>query len=82
MPTLCRIDGCRVVIDPNDHRPAHIHVIGAGGEAVFVLNCPDGPPNLRESFGFNSKQLSRLRDGLLAGLDGLCESWRERHGAY
>lgn len=27
----------RVAIYPNDHRPAHVHVIG-DGEAVFVLN--------------------------------------------
>jgi hypothetical protein len=32
----------RVAIYPNDHRPAHVHVIGGGGEAVFILNCPGG----------------------------------------
>ncbi|WP_246688799.1 MULTISPECIES: DUF4160 domain-containing protein [unclassified Mesorhizobium] len=42
-----------MVIYPNDHRPAHVHVKGAAGEAVFILHCPDGPPALRESFGFN-----------------------------
>src|SRR3546814_10225859 len=25
MPTVLRIDGLRVVIYPNDHRPAHVH---------------------------------------------------------
>ena len=47
MPTVLRFDGLRVVIYPDDHRPAHVHVIGAGGEAVFILNCPEGPPELR-----------------------------------
>lgn len=48
MPTVLRIDGLRVVIYPNDHRPAHVHVIGRRCEALFFLRCPDGPPELRE----------------------------------
>jgi hypothetical protein len=28
VPTVLRFDGFRVVIYPNDHRPAHVHVIG------------------------------------------------------
>lgn len=47
MPTVHRFDGLRVVIYPNDHRPAHVHVMGNGCEAVFRLNAPDGPPELR-----------------------------------
>ena len=35
MPTILHILGLRVVIYPNDHRPAHVHVIGSGNEAVF-----------------------------------------------
>ena len=30
------------MIYPNDHRPEHVHVIGAGAEAVFELRCPGG----------------------------------------
>lgn len=30
MPTVDVIDGLRVVVYPNDHRPAHVHVIGKG----------------------------------------------------
>jgi hypothetical protein len=26
MPTVMRFDGLRVLIYPNDHRPAHVHV--------------------------------------------------------
>ena len=49
MPTILRVDGLRVVIYPNDHMPEHVHVIGGGGEALFNLHCPDGPPVLREN---------------------------------
>ena len=47
MPTLLRTGRLRVTIYPNDHPPPHVHVIGANGEAVFLLNCPSGPADLR-----------------------------------
>ena len=52
MPTVHRLQGLRVVIYPSDHRPARVHVKGPEGEGVFVLNCPEGPPVLRQSYGF------------------------------
>jgi hypothetical protein len=33
MPTILRVDGLRIVVYPNDHRPAHVQVIGGHGEA-------------------------------------------------
>lgn len=82
MPTVHRFDGLRVVIYPNDHRPAHVHLKGADGEAVFVLNCPDGPPELRESFGFNRSEVGRLKEAAAAVLGTLCEEWSKIHGRY
>lgn len=81
MPTILRIGGLRVVIYPNDHCPAHVHVIG-DGEAVFNLNCPDGPPELRESYGFNRSDVVRIEGGLVGHLGTLCSEWRDIHGHY
>lgn len=82
MPTVLRLDGLRVVIYSADHRPAHVHVIGAEGEAVFVLNCPDGPPHLRESYGFSRHDELRILKGLAAHLSVLCPKWSEIHGDF
>ena len=82
MPTVLRINGLRVVIYPHDHRPAHIHVWGDGGEAVFFLNCPDGPPELRELRGFDKRRLARVVEGLTPELTMLCEQWRTIHGDH
>src|SRR3546814_6921259 len=71
MPTVLRIDGLRVVIYPYDHRPAHVHVKGADGEAVFILHCTDGPPELRESYGFKLPALGGIKDALQAALAAL-----------
>lgn len=80
MPTVARIDGLRVVIWPNDHRPAHVHAIGGSAEAVFELCCPDGPLVLRESFGFRLADVRRIGAELAEMLPVLCSRWSEIHG--
>jgi hypothetical protein len=72
----------RVAIYPNDHRPAHVHVKGAAGKAVFNLHCPDGPPELRESFGFRRSEVIRVKNELMRALALLCAEWRKIHGRY
>jgi hypothetical protein len=81
MPTLLRFDGLRVVIYPNDHRPMHVHVIGAGSEAVFDLETADGQPALRENYGFSATDIRRVRSHLAKRLEFLIEGWRSIHGA-
>jgi hypothetical protein len=81
MPTLLRIDGLRVVIYPNDHRPAHVHVIGSS-EAVFFLNCPDGPIELRENYGFTRSDLNAILSELTKHLTAMCNHWRRIHGDH
>lgn len=82
MPVVFRIGGLRVVIWPNDHRPAHVHVKGAEGEAVFNLNCPAGPPELRDSYGFKLSDVNRIEAALADVVPMLCEEWRTIHGDY
>jgi hypothetical protein len=80
MPTVLRIGAWRVVIYPNDHRPAHVHAIGQGCEAVFDLHCSKGPPELRENYRFGPKQISRIEKALIANLATLCSEWERIHG--
>lgn len=82
MPTVHRFDGLRVVIHPNDHRPAHVHVIGGGNEAIFALHCPHGPPELRLNYGFGYRHVNRISDTLAQALSTLCEHWRKIHGPH
>jgi len=80
MPTILRFDGLWVVIYPNDHRPAHVHVIGNGCEAVFRLNCPNGPPRLGENYGFARTDVTHIEAMLTAGLGIACDGWERIHG--
>jgi len=82
MSTILSIFGLRVVIYSNDHRPAHVHVIGKGFEAVFRLNCFEGPPELRENYGFPRKDLEKIANELARKLVALCDEWRRVHGNF
>lgn len=80
MSTVDRIGGLRVVIYPNDHRPAHVHVIGNGCEAFFKLNCPEGPPELRENYNFPASELAKIKAALAERTTHLCDEWSRIHG--
>ncbi len=70
----------RVVVYPNDHRPPHVHVIGNGHEAVYILNHPAGTADLRENYGFPSRNLARIQRVLEENLAALLSAWEGIHG--
>lgn len=80
MPTILRFAGLRVVIYINDHRPAHVHVIGNGCEAVFQIRCRVGQISLRENYGFRRPELTRIENELEVQLDKICREWEKIHG--
>jgi hypothetical protein len=82
VPTVHQLGALRFVIYVNDHRPAHVHVLGQGHLAVFFLHCPGGPPELRENYGFSRVRLNRIARHLGLHLGPLCRAWREIHGDY
>jgi hypothetical protein len=80
MPTVLKLDGLRVVMYANDHRPAHVHVIGRGYEAVYRLNCPAGPVELRENYGFSRRKIVHIQAVLTNHVMELCQAWENIHG--
>jgi hypothetical protein len=82
MATVTRINGWRVFINSNDHRPAHVHVESNGTEAVFVLNCPNGPVELRDNWGVPQSEITWLEQMLAGVLSESCAKWRSIHGSY
>jgi hypothetical protein len=80
VPTVLRFAALRAVIYPNNHRPAHIHVIGRGVEAVCNLHCPAGPVELRENYGFSRREIKDVLRILMDQLNELCREWKQIHG--
>jgi hypothetical protein len=79
MPTIPRFGGLRVAVYLNDQRPAHVHVVGRGCEAVLHLNCAVGPVRLRENYGFSRAEIPRIAKKLAKHLVTLCRAWERIH---
>jgi Fe2+ or Zn2+ uptake regulation protein len=82
MPTVLILRGLKVVIYFNDHSPAHVHVFAHGCEVVLDLHCPDGPPEMRENYGFSFKEVRKIIDALTTHVATLCAKWKGIYGHY
>jgi len=81
MPTIFRTrHGYAVRIYPNDHRPAHVHVVGPETEARFELLCDQGTVLLMDNYGFSRTRLNSIAQELIDQLDDLCAAWETIHG--
>lgn len=80
MPTVLRIGALRVVIYPNDHRPAHVHVIGRGHHAIFELNALAEKVALRENYGFAFREIAAIRRAVVQNLAFLLTELEKIHG--
>ncbi len=49
---------------------------------MFNLNCPGGPPALRENYGFRLADLNPIADALAAVITALCAQWRTIDGDH
>lgn len=77
MPTVLRIDGLRFAVYPNDHPPAHVHVMGPGWVVVVNLHGP----KLREVIGPCAERDARWVLDLAAEHGAaLLEAWGRFHG--
>ncbi len=76
MPTVLRIDGLRVVIYPNDHPPAHVHVIGPGWVVVVELLRAE----VREAIGCDEREARGALRMIVEHRDQLLAAWRRLHG--
>jgi hypothetical protein len=76
MPTVLRIGGLRVVIYPNDHPPAHAHVLGPGW--LVVINLIE--PKVREAINCSEHEARRALRLIEDYQAELMEAWRRFHG--
>ena len=76
MVTVFRVKNLRFQIYTHDHIPAHVHVLGHGGECRVNLE------NLRviSSNGFNSQEIRIINIAVRENLEFLIEQWEKYHG--
>lgn len=54
--------------------------MGRGCEAVFNLNCPAGPVQVRENYGFSRREIRQIAAVSMDHLEELCRAWEQIHG--
>jgi hypothetical protein len=77
MPKVFEKDGYLFFFYSNEHTPVHIHVRRGEGEAVFAV---EPEVELRESVGFNVRELSRAEDLIHDHLELIKHKWAEHLG--
>jgi hypothetical protein len=75
MPTVMPLDGLRIVVYPNDHPPAHVHVLGPGWVVVIELS----DLTVREAIGCSERQVARALRLITPRQRELLEFWRRFH---
>ena len=75
MVTVHRAYGFRFVIYTNDHDPAHVHLLGHGGEAKVMLD----PVSVLWAIGIPRAELRRLLQEVVVRRDQLLMKWKEIH---
>ena len=69
-----------VVIYTLDHGPAHVHIVGGGGQAKINLLGAGGRPELVWSVGVKRSDLRRLFAEVVERRDALLKDWEQIHG--
>ncbi|MGH8228251.1 MAG: DUF4160 domain-containing protein [Steroidobacteraceae bacterium] len=80
LPTVLRVDDLRVVIWPNDHAPAHVHIFSAEAEAKIELREASPYPRLVENRRMKPADLAKALGTVREHRTLLIEKWREIHG--
>jgi hypothetical protein len=83
MPTIIRADGFRVVIYPNDHVPAHVHVIKGNDEVRIDLGNIEGeiaPSIMSISRKMSDKDVVKALQLVAENQSELLDEWGKIHG--
>jgi hypothetical protein len=80
MPTILHADGFEVMIYLRDHRPPHVHVFDADGQAIVNLGGPGEPPSFREVRRMKTQNVVRAMALVREHAAGFLAEWRRIHG--
>lgn len=80
MPRVLTEGGFRVMIFPNDHTPAHVHVFDADGQVLINLGGDDEAPSIRENRAMRMRNTRRALRLIEDHQERLLAEWRRWHG--
>ena len=77
MPTILRVHGMRFVIYVEDHRPAHVHVIGNGTAKIAFEKAT---ASLEYNRGMSKRDINRALDVVERNRALFTTAWNDIHG--
>lgn len=80
MPTLFQVGSHRVMVYLNDHTPAHVHAIGAGGHAKFELGATPDDVVLVEVDEISTSSVKRIAAAIIDRHEECLKNWEKHHG--
>ena len=75
MPTILRTGNLRFIIYPNDHPPAHIHILGPDAECKIQIK----DIKLISSKGFSLKDIKRISHYISENIELISSAWEDIH---
>jgi len=81
MPTIWTEAGLDFIIYPNDHSPAHVHVVKAGDEVIINLGDARNLPYVRSIYRMRTKEIGKALGIAISKQEYFLNRWREIHGS-
>jgi hypothetical protein len=75
MGQVVYFNGISIRVNPRDHKPAHVHVTGNGGNARYNLETK----SWMDSRGFSKRDLNAIEEVILRRHEDCMAEWRHNH---
>ena len=76
MGEVTNFHGISIRVNPRDHSPPHLHVVGKGGHARFNILAM----TWMDSKGFSRSDLSAIKGVIERRIEECWDEWRHNHG--
>lgn len=80
MPTVHREEGFDIIVYPNDHAPAHVHVFKGDGTIQINIGNADTAASVIEAWNMKPKDVARAVEIVGENWQALLRKWKEIHG--
>jgi len=75
MGTIVEFNGVKIRVNPRDHLPPHIHIVGNGGNARFNIDSMEW----MESLGFTRSDLNAIEEVIHRRIAEIWDEWKKCH---
>jgi hypothetical protein len=75
MGTILEFNGIKIRINPRDHYPPHVHIVGKGGHARYDI----ARMGYMDAEGFTFADLRHIEEAIKVDIDIIHNEWERLH---